>query len=200
MKNEDAIRELIRFGAADRNYNGNNRIYKVQQYMNHKKTPFDLHGIRVTDLNGTNTGIVWENDSKPNAPLSRDYILETLDSTLGIIASDAIPMLYTALAMRGIKVDPLSYCPGLDTIIVKIPKDVYDSIDAEEHKAVIPTKHFHRIYLTYGAKLPTTKIDGYNVQTKKSVMSMLSDIYGTLGFDWLSGELDEIRETPEEEM
>lgn len=199
MKNEDAIRELIRFGAADRNYNASDRIYKVQQYMNHKKTPFDLHGIRVTNLNGDNVGIVWENDSKPNKALTKEYILETIDARLGIIASDAVPMLFTALALRGIDVKPLSYLPGLDTIIVKIPKDVYDSIEeAEEHIAVIPTKHFHKIYLTYGSKLPTTKINGYNVQTKKSVINMLNDIYGELGFDWLGGEVDEIEETSEE--
>lgn len=199
MKNEDAIRELIRFGATDRNYNASDRIYKVQQYMNHKKTPFDLHGIRVTNLNGDNVGIVWENDSKPNKALTKEYILETIDARLGIIASDAVPMLFTALALRGINVKPSSYLPGLDTIIVKIPKDVYDSIEeAEEHIAAIPTKHFHRIYLTYGSKLPTTKINGYNVQTKKSVVNMLNDIYGELGFDWLGGEVDVIEETSEE--
>ena len=183
MKNEDAIRELIRFGAADRNYNASDRIYKVQQYMNHKKTPFDLHGIRVTNLNGDNVGIVWENDARPNKALTKKYILETIDARLGIIASDAVPMLFTALALRGIDVKPLSYLPGLDTIIVKIPKDVYDSIEEpEEHIAVIPTKHFHRIYLTYGSKLPTTKVDGYNIQTKKSVINILKDIYTQLKF------------------
>lgn len=200
MRNEEAIRELTKFGAADRNYSANDRIYKVQQYMHNKKTPFDLHGIRVTDLNGTNTGIVWEDDSSPNKALSKEFILEKLDSTLGIIANDAVPMLYTALALRGIKVEPLSYLPGLDKIIVKIPKDVYDSIsDVEEKRAVIPTKCFHGIYLTYGARLNTTKISGYNVQSKKSVINMLHDIYGELGFDWLGGELDVIRETSEED-
>lgn len=200
MRNEEAIRELTKFGAADRNYNAANRIYKVQQYLHDKKTPFNLHGIRVTDMDGNNTGIVWEDDSAPNAALTREFILEKLDSTLGIIANDAVPMLYTALALRGITVEPLSYLPGLDKLIVKIPKDVYDSIaDVKEERAVIPTKCFHGIYLTYGAKLPNNKIDGYNVQTKKSVLAMLADIYGALGFDWLGGELDVISETPEPE-
>ena len=203
-RNADAIRELTQYGAADRSYGNYDRIYKVQQYLVAKKnvSPFALPAIRVTNFAGENVGIVWEDTDAPNEPLSIERIVEMLDKRLGLIAGEAIPIMYTALILKGVEIKPHTYLPGLDKITVYVPKDVYDSVTEDLSSEInvegVMFKHFNGIYITSDV-VPSSeedsfeKIQGYNVDSVSESLKFISETYKRLGFDWLYADLDRIK-------
>jgi hypothetical protein len=192
-RNLKAIHVLCKYGAIDRTFVGDDKIYKVKDYLTQKKSPFHLHGIKITNLEHKILKVLWEDNNIPNIPKTREIITQELSSRMGETSMYAVPILFTALAMRGINIEPKNYLPGLDKIIISVPEDVYDNIDIREFTDGVRFKQFGGIYAT--PDIQPEKLDyikGYSVQSKEEAITHIMDLYVKHGYSWLYREIEQL--------